>query len=273
MRDSKRTFRRTLPAAALLALCAATGAGAQEASTSYRGTARDPFARYKPPVRRKAEVKKAAPVAPPAVEARIEQYKAQKVAAMNAQRPAPKPTTAILLGELQITGIFRTPRGYAAMVEATPIKLSYVVYPGEPFYDGMLVAIEETRLVFRRQTRWTDGRVEVAVETKPLRQPSAGDALTVTRAEAPAPAPGDAAAASQPTAANEAATLLELLKALAAKRGEGEQQSPPPGMARTMSNRGDQELLTLPTEQYHALRRECGSRGFSRKADGKISCN
>ncbi|HEV3470755.1 MAG TPA: hypothetical protein VG148_15630 [Pyrinomonadaceae bacterium] len=220
MRDSKRTLGRALPlvaGAALLALCGAAGAAAQEPSTSYRGTPRDPFARYKPPVRRKVEAKKAAPVAPPSVEARIERYKAQKVAAMNSQRPAPKPTTALLLSELQVTGIFRTPRGYAAMVEAVPIKLSYVVYPGEPFYDGMLVAIEETRLVFRRQTPWTDGRVETAVETKPLRQPSAGDAMTMPRAESAgaAPAAGGAAQAS-PAVKTEATALLELLKALAA---------------------------------------------------------
>ena len=57
--------------------------------------------------------------------------------------PAPKPTTALLLSEIQVIGISRTPRGYAAIVEATPIKLSYVIYPGEPFYDGQLVAIED----------------------------------------------------------------------------------------------------------------------------------
>jgi hypothetical protein len=92
--------------------------------------------------------------------------------AMNMQQPAPKPTTALLLGEMQVIGIFRTPRGYAAMVEATPIKLSYTIYPGEKFYDGQLVAIEEDRLVFRRETRWTDGHLVRAVETKPLRQPN-----------------------------------------------------------------------------------------------------
>src|ERR687893_156612 len=84
--------------------------------------------------------------------------------------PFPKPTTALLLGEMQITGIFRTPRGYAAMVEATPIKLSYVIYPGERFFDGQLVAIEEGRLVFRRERRWSDGRRETSVETKALRK-------------------------------------------------------------------------------------------------------
>ena len=53
---------------------------------------------------------------------------------------------------MQVIGIYRTPRGWAAMVEATPIKLSYVVYPGESFFDGQLVAIEEGRLVFRRDS-------------------------------------------------------------------------------------------------------------------------
>jgi hypothetical protein len=58
------------------------------------------------------------------------------------------------------------------MVEATPIKLSYVVYPGESFFDGQLVAIEENRLVFRRDVVWADGRRERTVEIKPLRKPS-----------------------------------------------------------------------------------------------------
>jgi hypothetical protein len=143
---------------------------------------RDPFVPYKPPV--KAKVNKAipVPVAPPSIQERIDGYKAQKMAAMNAQKPAPKPTTALLLGEMQVIGIFRTPRGFAAMVEATPIHLSYVVYPGEVFYDGQLVAIEENRLVFRQETRWSDGRRDKKVETKPLRKPNAvADSLAATR--------------------------------------------------------------------------------------------
>src|SRR5260370_33519768 len=107
---------------------------------------------------------------PPAIQVRIERYRAQKIAAANAHVAAPKPTTALLLNEMQVVGIFRTPRGWAAMVEATPIKLSYVIYPGENFFDGQLVAIEENRLVFRREIVWTDGRHEKAVEIKPLRQ-------------------------------------------------------------------------------------------------------
>ncbi len=131
---------------------------------------RDPFRKYEPPV---PTVKKIAGQAPiPSIQERINNYKAQKAAAMNARMPAPKPTTALLLSEIQVIGISRSPRGYAAIVEATPIKLTYVIYPGEPFFDGQLVAIEDNRLVCRRETVFTNGRRERSVEYKPLRQPN-----------------------------------------------------------------------------------------------------
>ncbi len=151
-------------------------------STPSKSRERDPFVPYKPPVKPKINKVVATPITPPSIQERIAQYKEQKLAAMSAQLPAPKPTTALLLGEMQVIGIFRTPRGYAAMIEATPIRLSYVIYPGEMFYDGQLVAIEESRLVFRHETRWTDGRRETAVQTKPLRQANAvTDSLAATR--------------------------------------------------------------------------------------------
>ena len=131
---------------------------------------RDPFRKYEAPPPQFKRVAGQSPI--PSIQDRIALYKAQKVAAMNARMPAPKPTTALLLSEIQVIGISRSPRGYAAIVEATPIKLSYVIYPGEPFFDGQLVAIEDNRLVFRRETVFTDGRRERAVEYKPLRQPN-----------------------------------------------------------------------------------------------------
>jgi hypothetical protein len=105
-----------------------------KSTTTKRSSAgRDPFKKYEPP---KAVVKRVAGEAPvPSIQERINLYKAQKQAAMRARMPAPKPTTALLLSEIQVIGISRTPRGYAAIVEATPIKLSYVIYPGEPFYE------------------------------------------------------------------------------------------------------------------------------------------
>lgn len=138
---------------------------------------RDPFRKYEAPP---PQIKRVAgQSAIPTIQERIAQYKAQKVAAMNARMPAPKPTTALLLSEIQVIGISRSPRGYAAIVEATPIKLSYVIYPGEPFFDGQLVAIEDNRLVFRRETVFTDGHRERSVEYKPLRQPTQVNTMTV----------------------------------------------------------------------------------------------
>ena len=138
---------------------------------------RDPFRKYEAP---RAAVKNSREESPiPTIQERITNYKAQKVAAINARMPAPKPTTALLLSEIQVIGISRSPRGYAAIVEAMPIKLSYVIYPGEPFFDGQLVAIEDSRLVFRRETVFSDGRRERSVEYKALRQPSPVNSVTV----------------------------------------------------------------------------------------------
>ena len=146
-------------------------------SRANRG-GRDPFSKYVPP---RVVPKKSNLVVPPSIQERIQQYKAQKQAAMSARVAAPKPTTAFLLSEVQVIGISRSPRGYAAIVEASPIKLAYVIYPGEQFYDGQLVAIEDNRLVFRRETVFSDGRRERSVELKPLRQADSIDALAASK--------------------------------------------------------------------------------------------
>jgi hypothetical protein len=151
------------------------------ASTRSNQAGRDPFKKYEPP--RMIVRKGGTLVSVPSIQERIEQYKAQKLAAMNARVAAPKPTTAFLLSEVQVVGISRSPRGYAAIVEATPIKLAYVIYPGERFYDGQLVAIEDNRLVFRREIVYSDGKRERSVEMKPLRQPKAVDALAAAAAK------------------------------------------------------------------------------------------
>ncbi len=164
------------------------------AKKSGKSSGRDPFKPYRPVM--KAAKPVATKLEPPSIQVRIERYRAQKAAAASAHVAAPKPTTALLLSEVQVTGIFRTPRGWSAMVEASPLtpKLSYVVYPGESFFDGQLVAIEEGRLVFRRDMVWTDGKREKSVEIKPLRTPSVVEAMTAA-ASKPAPAEGGAAQA------------------------------------------------------------------------------
>ena len=206
MKNHAKVIRFGITAFALCGALATGGpllsASAQEQDASKKSVPvtkrgpRDPFEKlvFRPVGKPKKNT--ATPVPVPTIQERIARYKAQKVAAMNAQQPAPKPTTALLLSEMQVIGISRTPRGYAAMVEATPIKLTYTIYPGEMFYDGQLVAIEEDRLVFRHETKWSDGRSEKTVENKPLRQPNAvTDSMVATRtataiaAETPANSP------------------------------------------------------------------------------------
>ena len=179
----------TLIVVAILTSGLAASAIAQDsnekpAASSKKG-GRDPFKKYELVVK---PAKSNTKLEPPSIQARIERYRAQKMAAAAAHVPPPKPTTALVLNEMQVTGIFRTPRGWAAMVEATPIKLSYVIYPGESFFDGQLVAIEESRLILRRETVWGDGRRENSVEIKPLRKPTPAEEMTTTAA-APASVP------------------------------------------------------------------------------------
>ena len=106
---------------------------------------------------------------PPVIEARIEYFKRLRETAAANGSELPKVTSVLTLGEMAVTGIFKTPRGYAAMVEATPIKLSYTIYPGEKFFDGQLVAVEENRLVFRKVTKVGDNKYVASVENKPLK--------------------------------------------------------------------------------------------------------
>lgn len=190
---SRMLLRRSVPfllsATMLVASGFAMGVMGQEtqpqkpvAKTKKSYGGRDPFRKYEAPRPTNKRTNEQLEIA--TIQERITRYKAQKAAAMIARMPAPKPTTALLLNEIQVVGISRSPRGYAAIVEATPIKLTYVVYPGEMFYDGQLVAIEDNRLVFRRETVFTNGRRERNVEYKSLRQPTPVNAMAATPAAA-----------------------------------------------------------------------------------------
>ncbi len=106
----------------------------------------------------------------PNAEARINYFRQVREQAAIDGEAIPKPTSVILLDELSVTGIFKTPRGYAAIVKAEPINLSYTIYPGEKFFDGQLVAVEENRLIFRKVSKWSTGKFVSSVENKPLRQ-------------------------------------------------------------------------------------------------------
>ena len=109
-------------------------------------------------------------VGAPDINQRISYYKQMRLEAAENGQEIPKVTSVLTLDEMAIIGVFRTPRGYAAMVEAKPISLSYTIYPGEKFFDGQLVAIEENRLIFRKVTKMSNGKFIASVENKALRQ-------------------------------------------------------------------------------------------------------
>ena len=163
---------------------------------------RDPFS--KPGWQRKPEggtgggqAKKNGPpvdLGAPAIDQRVEYYKRLRESAAASGMPVPKVTSVLTLGEMTVTGIFRTPRGYAAMVEAVPLKLTYTIYPGEKFFDGQLVAVEENRLVFRRVVKMSNGKFISSVENKPLRKYSDREQIQGT-----APVENDARAATETT--------------------------------------------------------------------------
>ncbi len=156
------------------------------------------------PAKPKPEKKLPPPIVPvlaPDINARINYYKSERQRAAENGLPLPKVTSVLTLDEMSITGIFRTPRGYAAMVEAKPIKLSYTIYPGEKFFDGQLVAIEENRLVFRKVTKMSSGKFIASVENKALRQYTDTEQIRGTapvQPTAPAERPAETASNATP---------------------------------------------------------------------------
>lgn len=184
-------FRLAMLAAAIVVV----GGAVSEASAQ-----RDPF--EKPAWARTRDPKVAGPAgkggsAPesfgvPAVAQRIDYYKRLREDAVANNLPVPKVTSVLTVDELAVTGIFKTPRGYAAIVEATPIKLSYTIYPGDKFFNGQLVAVEENRLVFRKVTKIARDKFVSSVENKPLRKYTDRDLIQGTAPEGSTEAKSDA---------------------------------------------------------------------------------
>jgi len=139
----------------------------------------------------------------PSIEQRIDYYKRLRIAAAASGAPLPKVTSVLTVNEMSVTGIFRTPRGYAAMVEAKPIKLSYTIYPGEKFFDGQLVAVEENQLVFRRVTKTGKDKFVSSVENMPLRKFSDREQIQGTASPQP-----ETQAAKAPSSAEPSKTVL-----------------------------------------------------------------
>lgn len=65
--------------------------------------------------------------------------------------PRPKGVPGLLIDEIDLSGIFLTPQGPVAQVQASNRKESYLLHVGEHLYDGEVVNITNNEVVFRQK--------------------------------------------------------------------------------------------------------------------------
>lgn len=64
--------------------------------------------------------------------------------------PLPEGIPGLLIDEIDLTGIFRTSRGFIAQVSAPNKNKSYLVREGDQLYDGDVVRISQNEVVFKQ---------------------------------------------------------------------------------------------------------------------------
>jgi hypothetical protein len=64
--------------------------------------------------------------------------------------PRPEGVPGLLIDEIDLTGIWRTPKGYVAQVSAANLKKSYLLKEGDQLYDGDVVSINKNEVVFKQ---------------------------------------------------------------------------------------------------------------------------
>lgn len=64
--------------------------------------------------------------------------------------PRPEGIPGLLIDEIDLTGIFRTSRGFVAQVVAANQKKSYLLKEGDQLYDGDVVSINHNEVVFKQ---------------------------------------------------------------------------------------------------------------------------
>ncbi|MFP5284820.1 MAG: hypothetical protein ACLGI9_03690 [Thermoanaerobaculia bacterium] len=65
--------------------------------------------------------------------------------------PRPEGIPGLLIDEIQLLGIWRTPRGYVAQVRAS--KKSWLLREGDQLFDGDVVTIQKNEVVFKQQVQ------------------------------------------------------------------------------------------------------------------------
>jgi hypothetical protein len=64
--------------------------------------------------------------------------------------PRPEGVPGLMIDEIDLTGIFRTSKGFVAQVVAANQKKSYLLKEGDQLYDGDVVSINRSEVVFKQ---------------------------------------------------------------------------------------------------------------------------
>lgn len=64
--------------------------------------------------------------------------------------PRPEGVPGLLIDEIDLTGVFRTSKGFVAQVVAANQKKSYLLREGDQLYDGDVVSINREEVVFKQ---------------------------------------------------------------------------------------------------------------------------
>jgi hypothetical protein len=64
--------------------------------------------------------------------------------------PRPEGIPGLLIDDIALTGIFRTPKGFVAQVKASNQNKSYLLKEGDQLYDGDVVSINRNEVVFKQ---------------------------------------------------------------------------------------------------------------------------
>ncbi len=72
--------------------------------------------------------------------------------------PRPEGVPGLLIDEIEVTGVFVTPQGAVAQVQAADKAKSYLLHVGDDLYDGSVVAIhfekgQVAEVVFKQDVR------------------------------------------------------------------------------------------------------------------------
>ena len=141
---------------------------------AYKAAPRDPFKRDV----KKSEMTKGGkpqmklppqeprPVAFPSLNVRREEFKRMVDMALERDMPEPSPISQYLVGELEVTGVFRDDRGFGAFLRAQPTGTMFFVRGGVRVYNGEVLRIDgstanmaTSQVQFREITYWElDGK-------------------------------------------------------------------------------------------------------------------